>query len=110
MSAVDPYHQMKKGVVEIIVLRLLKDRELYGYQIIQEMANKSKGFFKLKEGTLYPVLYRLESAGYVQTRWVTEERQVPKKYYQITEDGARVLTEMQNTWINFAYNVNMLLN
>ncbi len=104
--------QMKKGVMEILVLFLLKDNDLYGYQIIQELSRKSRGYFQIKEGTLYPVLYRLEDGGYIESYWEQpqEKRQVPRKFYRITWEGRDALKSMQNEWINFAYNVNVILN
>lgn len=57
--------QMKKGVLEMLVLRLLFEREKYGYQLICELREKSDDLFLLKEGTLYPILYRMEDDGLV---------------------------------------------
>ena len=77
---------------------------MYGYQLLQELDGKSKGFFKMKEGTLYPVLYRLEDAGFITSLWEEperggiEKRPVPRKYYQITQKGitefARLVSEL----------------
>ena len=61
--------QMKKGVLDMLVLKLLRSEAKYGYQIIQEMKEKSDEAFLLKDGTLYPVLYRLEDDGLVTRRW-----------------------------------------
>ena len=61
--------QMKKGVLEMLVLRLLSEGEKYGYQLISELKEKSGGMFLLKEGTLYPILYRMEDDGLVVSRW-----------------------------------------
>lgn len=61
--------QMKKGVLEILVLKLLEQHEKYGYQMIMELKDKSGDFFSLKEGTLYPILYRLEEEGLVTSAW-----------------------------------------
>src|SRR6056297_763147 len=55
--------QLKKGVLEIIILDLLTEKDRYGYEIIKELAEKSGGYFELKEGTLYPILYRLNGNG-----------------------------------------------
>ena len=103
--------QLRKGVLDILVLFLLRDRDLYGYQIMQELQSRSRGYFVLKEGTLYPVLYRLEDQGYVEARWEQPTgRQAPKKYYKIKPEGMEALKEMQAEWLSFAYNVNLLLN
>ena len=101
--------QLKKGVLDMVVLKLIRDRDTYGYELLQELELKGAGFFSLKEGTLYPVLYRLEDNGLIQAFWKTGEGRIsPKKYYQITEDGKRVLAEYQEIWNNFEMCVDRL--
>ncbi|MBD5502053.1 MAG: PadR family transcriptional regulator [Lachnospiraceae bacterium] len=91
--------QMKKGVLDMLVLRLLKPEPKYGYQIIQEMKEKSEETFLLKDGTLYPVLYRLEDDKLVVSKWSEAEgKQVPRKYYEITEAGLKTLDEIETVW------------
>ena len=91
--------QMKKGVLDMLVLKLLEKEEKYGYQIISELKEKSQERFLLKEGTLYPILYRLEDDQYVESRWSEAEgKKVPRKYYVITEEGRRALQEIYFLW------------
>lgn len=91
--------QMKKGVLDMLVLKLLTDSPKYGYQIIQEMRDQSDGAFLLKDGTLYPVLYRLEDDGLVKSRWSEAAgKQLPRKYYEITPEGKDALSDMQEVW------------
>lgn len=91
--------QMKKGVLDMLVLKLLESEPKYGYQIIQEMKEKSEEIFLLKDGTLYPILYRLEEDGLVVSRWSEPEgKQVPRKYYEITADGREALSQIQVIW------------
>lgn len=91
--------QMKKGVLDMLVLRLLKSEAKYGYQIIQEMREKSEETFLLKDGTLYPVLYRLEDDGLVVSKWSSAVgKQVPRKYYEITEEGIQTLARIEDVW------------
>lgn len=91
--------QMKKGVLDMLVLKLLKSEAKYGYQIIQELKEKSAETFLLKDGTLYPVLYRLEEDKLVVSKWSEAEgKQVPRKYYEITEAGQRTLEEIEAVW------------
>ena len=91
--------QMKKGVLDMLVLRLLKSEAKYGYQIIQEMKEKSEETFLLKDGTLYPILYRLEDDKLVVSRWSEAVgKQVPRKYYEITEAGKKTLEEIEAMW------------
>ncbi len=91
--------QMKKGVLDMLVLRLLAGKEAYGYQIISELKEKSNGRFALKEGTLYPILYRLEDDGFVESRWSgAQGKKVPRKYYAITAEGKCALSELEALW------------
>ena len=79
--------QMKKGVLEMLVLRLLFQREKYGYQLICELREKSDDLFLLKEGTLYPILYRMEDDGLVVSKWSEPKgKEVSRKYYSITAE------------------------
>jgi len=85
--------QLKKGVLEIIILKLINQQDMYGYEMIQIMDDKSRGYFKLKEGSLYPILYRLEDEELIESYWNKEhsKRTVPRKYYKITKKGNAVL-------------------
>lgn len=91
--------QMKKGVLDMLVLKLLESEPKYGYQLIQEMKEKSEETFLLKDGTLYPILYRLEDEKSVVSKWSEADgKQVPRKYYEITERGRNTLAEMKAVW------------
>lgn len=95
--------QMKKGVLDMLVLKLLQSEPKYGYQIIQEMREKSNAVFSLKDGTLYPILYRLEDEHFVKSRWQDGEgKQVPRKYYEITDKGLSALSEITEVWDNIS--------
>lgn len=102
--------QMKKGVLEILVLKLLTEGEKYGYQLISELKEKSHDMFALKEGTLYPILYRLEDEGLVTNYWSQPQgKEVSKKYYIITEKGVETLSEAMELWRKFSDNVDSIL-
>ncbi len=91
--------QMKKGVLDMLVLKLLASESKYGYQIIQELKEKSENTFQLKDGTLYPILYRLEDDGLVVSSWSEAKgKQTARKYYKITESGQAALEEIQAVW------------
>ena len=91
--------QMKKGVLDMLVLRLLEEERKYGYQLITELREKSGDIFSLKEGTLYPILYRLEDEGLVESKWSeAENKQLPRKYYLMTDKGRQDLEEMYQSW------------
>ncbi len=102
--------QLKKGVLEILVLKLLETEEKYGYQLIQQMREESEGMFTLKEGTLYPILYRLEEEGLVSSRWSEPKgREVARKYYEITVQGRTTLTKLIELWDAFSGQVSVML-
>lgn len=87
--------QMKKGVLDMIVLNIIRKKHTYGYELIQKLEREGEGFFDLKEGTLYPVLYRLEDSGFIRASWHTEE-------------GRTVLEEYRKIWRNFKICVDRL--
>lgn len=102
--------QMKKGVLDMLVLRLLKSEAKYGYQIIQEMKEKSENTFLLKDGTLYPILYRLEDDKLVVSKWSEAVgKQVPRKYYEITEAGRNALDEIEAVWNRISDGVSKIM-
>jgi len=101
--------QFKKGILEIVVLKLLEGREQYGYELISALNEKSR-FLEVREGTLYPLLYRLEDEKLIDTRWQqAPARGVPKKYYAITPKGRQVLAEVSETWFAFSAEVGAIL-
>ncbi len=89
--------QLKKGVIDILILKLLSLENMYGYQLIQELNQKSNGVFLMKEGTLYPILYRLEDGKFIESYWEKEDekRKVPRKYYRIKDEGLAELERMK---------------
>ena len=102
--------QMKKGVLDMLVLKLLENDTKYGYQIIQEMKEKSGDTFGLKDGTLYPILYRLEDDGFVVSEWSEAEgKQEPRKYYRITDAGRQALREIQTTWAQLSEGISRIM-
>ena len=101
--------ELKRGTLEMILLRVLAEREMYGYQLVSTLEQRAGGQFQIKEGTLYPVLYRLEDAGLVAARWETLERGVPRKYYRLTEAGAMRLQGLMNGWRTFVGSIERLL-
>ena len=91
--------ELKRGSLELIVLHLLEPGEAYGYEIVSKLTNGSLG---VTDGTLYPVLYRLERGGFVTVRWETPDRGVPRKYYRLTDAGRDELARLTQEWNAFA--------
>ncbi|SDZ27881.1 DNA-binding transcriptional regulator, PadR family [Proteiniborus ethanoligenes] len=109
MSGIDK--QLKKGVLNILILKMINRKDMYGYELIQIMDEKSNGYFKLKEGSLYPVLYRLEDEGLIESYWNQEpyKRTVPRKYYKITKKGKAVLKVYIEEWNDFLESTKSIL-
>jgi PadR family transcriptional regulator PadR len=101
--------ELKRGTLEMILLKLLAIRPMYGYELISTMEQQGGEQFQIKEGTLYPVLYRLENAGFITPRWETQERGVPRKYYEITPSGREQLERLLAEWQEFIAAVNRLI-
>src|SRR5512134_534080 len=99
-SSID--RELRRGSLELIVLHLLSAGEAYGYQIVSKLTAETDGALEVTDGTLYPVLYRLERAGLVSVRWETPERGVPRKYYRLTEAGHAELARLVHEWTTFA--------
>lgn len=102
--------QLKKGVLEMLVLKLLLGEEKYGYQLISELGKYNNGMFSMKEGTLYPILYRLEDDGLVSSRWSEPKgKEVSRKYYSISDTGRQTLSELKDLWSNFSESVTLIM-
>ena len=99
--------QLKKGVLEMLVLELVCQGPTYGYELLTRLKNESNGLFTLKEGTLYPILYRLEDDGMICSSWSTGAgRSAPKKMYSATEAGRAYRLRQRELWKNFTETVN----
>lgn len=94
--------ELKRGSLELIVLHLLDPGEAYGYEIVSKLTARTNGALEVTDGTLYPVLYRLERNGFVTVRWETPERGVPRKYYRLTQAGRDELAKLTDEWTTFA--------
>lgn len=103
--------QMKKGVLEMLVLKLICDGPNYGYELLNQLKDQSKLLIQLKEGTLYPILYRLEDEGLITASWQTGAgRAAPKKIYEATATGRAENLRRQQVWREFEHSVNMFLS
>ena len=97
------------GSAAMLVLALLKGGEMYGYQIIEELARRSENFFQFKEGTLYPILHGLEKDHLLSAREAESPSGRVRRYYAITEKGLRALAEKEKEWSTFSRAVSAIL-
>ena len=101
--------ELRRGSLELAILHLLSSGEAYGYEIVSKLTAETNGALEVSDGTLYPVLYRLERAGFVDVRWETAQRGVPRKYYRLTDAGRAELASLTHEWTTFARAMTRLL-
>ncbi len=87
--------QMKKGVLELCILSIITGKEVYASDILEELKTSE---LIVVEGTLYPLLTRLKNEGLLSYRWEESKSGPPRKYYEITEIGKKVLKELDISW------------
>lgn len=101
--------EFSRGALELALLALIKSRPRYGYDLLTSLGEATDGFVAVKEGTVYPVLHRLEDAGYLSASWQAEGRGVPRKYYAITPAGRRRLAVLSSEWDRLVAGLERLL-
>lgn len=97
------------GSTVLLILSLLEEADRYGYEIIRELELRSDKAFQLKEGTLYPVLHKLENNGYVKSYKAKGDRGRDRKYYKITRNGKKQLAKEKEQWDMFSMSVNKVI-
>lgn len=90
--------QMLDGNVETLLMTVLEDGTSYGYAIVRELNERAEGLLKLGEGTIYPVLHRMEEKGLISAHWQLAENGRQRKYYRLTPKGHRALAENRQQW------------
>ena len=99
--------QLKKGVLEMLVLEIICQEPTYGYELMSKLKVRSNDLFTLKEGTLYPILYRLEDDGMIAATWSQGAgKTAPKKMYTATEKGLLERKRRFHVWKDFYQTVN----
>jgi PadR family transcriptional regulator PadR len=99
--------QLRKGVLEFVILLSLRDKEQYGFELISGIAKRAS--LDLPEGTLYPLLLRLSKDALVASRLAEGEGGAPRKYYTLTPQGHRVLGAMIQSWTGLTGSVQQML-
>jgi PadR family transcriptional regulator len=98
--------EMKRGSAELLILALLEERERHGYDIGKQIEERSGALIKFHITSLYPTLYRLESEGLIEGRWVEKAGQRRRRYYRLMPAGRRTLVRQRSIWENFAKAIN----
>lgn len=96
------------GSTSMLILRLLEESDMYGYEMIENLKQKSQNVFNLKAGTLYPLLHSLESRGYLKSYEKGANGKV-RKYYSLTKEGKKYLNEKKEEWQEYTKAVTNVL-
>jgi PadR family transcriptional regulator PadR len=90
--------ELMRGAGPLAVLKLLEQGEMYGYELVRRLAERSDGVLAMGQSTLYPLLYNLQSKGMITARWDEERSARPRKYYRLTTKGRRRLERETEQW------------
>lgn len=101
--------ELLKGNTDSLLLRLINHQPVYGYKIIKELEARSNGYFRFKEGTLYPALHRLEKAGLIRGQWQKLPTGQERRYYSITSKGQETLNQRLAVWHDFSTAVDLII-
>lgn len=106
----DSSQEMTRGAIELIVLQTLSNYgDNYGYELIKTIERKSEDIFRFKEGTLYPLLYRLEGKKLVKSYRQVAESGKERRFYHITPKGEKILEEKRQSFTAFAHGMESIL-
>ena len=97
------------GTVGVLLLSLLAEREMYGYEILQEAERRSERAFVLKEGTVYPALHQMERDGLVRGTWRQSAEGRARKYYSLTAKGRRRAESKRRQWASISMAMRAIL-
>lgn len=98
------------GSTTTLILKLLEEKDMYGYEMIERLSEKSDHTFDLKAGTLYPILHNLEKNKLLDAYEEKADNERTRKYYHLTSKGKKLLQEKQQEWIAYSSAVNKVLN
>ena len=102
--------ELIKGSTKSLILAVLLDGELYGYQIVKSIMDKSGNELAFGEGSIYPALHSLEKDGFLTSRWLKQTDNPDRKYYSLTRKGKRVLKANIKEWQEFSAAVNKVFH
>ena len=100
--------ELLKGSTDMLVLTLIEKEPMYGYQMIKKIKEESENVFEFQEGTLYPILHKLEEKGLISSYW-DESSGKKRKYYAITDEGKKHLESKKEEWKLFSTKVNKVI-
>ncbi len=99
-----------RGIIDIVILQMLERRDMYGYELFQEIRKRSGGEIVVKDGSLYPVMYRMVSRGYIKETVVLVGKRRTRKYYHLTDIGREHLYNMNNEFDRLKRGLDNIMN
>src|SRR5213083_306462 len=93
--------EVKRGSAEMLILALVEDRPRHGYEIAKLIEQRSEGVLQFHVASLYPLLYRLETRGWIKGRWVEKAGQRRRRFYRLTPAGKKILAAQRDGWREF---------
>ena len=109
MATRDAVSDLIRGNIDAIILCVLSDGDSYGYEILKEIAQTSRGAYEMKEPSLYTSLKRLESQDFVESYWGDETQGARRKYYRVTDAGKTELNAAIKRWVHVREIIDRLL-
>ncbi len=100
----------KRGTAELLVLHLLQNEDLYGYQITHAFEEKSGGVYTVLEGSLYPILYKLTEAGYISDYVVPAGKKRTRRYYHLEDSGRAYYKEILGEYLSISGAIDRILD
>lgn len=102
--------ELARGTFELALLAVLRSGRRYGYELLTLLNDLIGGSPEVKEGTLYPLLHRLEDAGHITSTWETQDRTPPRKYYVITPAGRAQQALLEKEWRSVVAGIGRVLS
>ncbi len=101
--------ELLKGTTETLILGVLRNAPSHGYELVGRLRQRSEGIFELGEGTLYPLLYKLEDKGLISGKWEAGSGERQKRVYRITPRGRKQLTQRSEEWKSLVHGMSLIL-
>ncbi len=109
MSRRNTEADLLQGTLDLLALKIIALGPIHGYAIVQRIQQISKNALQVRQGSLYPALYRLENRGWVKTEWKTTEAGRDAKFYSLTKAGRQQLREEQASWDRLCEAIGLIL-
>ncbi len=101
--------ELLQGTLEMLVLRIVAIEPIHGYGVVQRIQQISRDALRVRQGSLYPALYRMESRGLLDAEWKTNETGREAKYYKLTKSGRQALERETEAWKRLRGAIDLIL-